>query len=262
MKMSGELSSHDRILRAAKRLFAQNGYENTSTVAIAREAGTSESQLMKHFGSKQGLLVAIFDRGWISMNERIKTINHASPAERLLNVLKAISVELENDPELKVLSALESRRVRKDSNEVVLTRGSHQYRELLDRILDSYRNPARNLAPRSAQQLPQGLLPLRGFGIPQLVFAHESHADMMARALKLDPLEFRRRNLLREGRPHATGQIVRDARHDRALERVAERLNWTQPLDRFTAAYLTKRGVIRPILVDSAVFARRAYLGR
>ena len=96
MKMSGELSSHDRILRAAKRLFAQNGYENTSTVAIAREAGTSESQLMKHFGSKQGLLVAIFDRGWISMNERIKTINHASPADRLLNVLKAISVELEN----------------------------------------------------------------------------------------------------------------------------------------------------------------------
>ncbi|HEX8798622.1 MAG TPA: helix-turn-helix domain-containing protein, partial [Terriglobales bacterium] len=78
MKMSGELSSHDRILRAAKRLFAQNGYENTSTVAIAREAGTSESQLMKHFGSKQGLLVAIFDRGWTRMNERIKTINHCS----------------------------------------------------------------------------------------------------------------------------------------------------------------------------------------
>ena len=140
MKMSGELSSHDRILRAAKRLFAQSGYENTSTVAIAREAGTSESQLMKHFGSKQGLLVAIFDRGWASMNERIKTINHASPADRLLNVLKAISVELENDPELKVLSALESRRVRKDSNEVVLTRGSHQYRELLDRILVDMQN--------------------------------------------------------------------------------------------------------------------------
>ena len=140
MKMSGELSSHDRILRAAKRLFAQSGYENTSTVAIAREAGTSESQLMKHFGSKQGLLVAIFDRGWASMNERIKTINHDSPSDRLLNVLKAISVELENDPELKVLSALESRRVRKDSNEVVLTRGSHQYRELLDRILVDMQN--------------------------------------------------------------------------------------------------------------------------
>ena len=66
-----QLSSHDRILMAAKHLFARGGYENTSTVAIAREAGTSESQLMKHFGSKQGLLGAIFDRGWQGISERI-----------------------------------------------------------------------------------------------------------------------------------------------------------------------------------------------
>lgn len=136
MKTSAELSSHDRILRAAKQLFAQNGYENTSTVAIAREAGTSESQLMKHFGSKQGLLTAILERGWTKMSERIKAItSFSSPADRLLAVLEAISIELENDPELKVLSALEARRIRKDSNEVVLTRGSYQYRELLDHIL-------------------------------------------------------------------------------------------------------------------------------
>ena len=46
---------------------------------------------------------------------------------------------------------------------------------------------------------------LRGFGIPQLVWAYESHTDMMARELGIDPIEFRRRNLLREGRPQATG---------------------------------------------------------
>jgi CO/xanthine dehydrogenase Mo-binding subunit len=62
---------------------------------------------------------------------------------------------------------------------------------------------------------------LRGFGIPQLVWAYESHTDMIARALKMDPLEFRRKNILREGRPHATGQILENAKHERALERVA-----------------------------------------
>ena len=79
-KSTSTLSSHDRILSSAKQLFAQNGFENTSTVAIAREAGTSESQLMKHFGSKQGLLVAIFDRGWNSIGERIQAVHHSSPA--------------------------------------------------------------------------------------------------------------------------------------------------------------------------------------
>ncbi len=36
--------------------------------------------------------------------------------------------------------------------------------------------------------------------------------------------------------------------------------DWTQPLDRFTAAYLAKQGVAQPIPVDQAEFARRAFL--
>ena len=134
------LSSHDRILLAAKRLFAENGYENTSTVAIARDAGTSESQLMKHFGSKQGLLVAIFDRGWASINERIKAIPNGSPADRMLAVFEAITIELENDPEQKTLTMLEARRVRKDSTSVLMGQGTHQFREMLDRILQDMRS--------------------------------------------------------------------------------------------------------------------------
>jgi CO/xanthine dehydrogenase Mo-binding subunit len=84
---------------------------------------------------------------------------------------------------------------------------------------------------------------LRGFGIPQLVWAYESHTDMIARALKLDPVAFRRKNLLREGRPHATGQIVQDAKLEAVLDRVAERLNWGKPLDRGTGAVRRGRGI-------------------
>ena len=84
---------------------------------------------------------------------------------------------------------------------------------------------------------------LRGFGIPQLVWAYESHTDMIARALGLDPVEFRRRNILREGRPHATGQILENAKHEAALARVAERLSWGKPFDRGAAMLRRGRGV-------------------
>src|ERR1700735_1332836 len=117
-------SSHDRILFAGKRLFARNGYENTSTVAIAREAGTSESQLMKHFGSKQGLLAAILDRGWANTIKRVEgTQSRHSPADRLVAAIEAMVVELENDLELKELVTLEACRVRKDNRDVVMSRG-------------------------------------------------------------------------------------------------------------------------------------------
>ncbi|MGC2111330.1 MAG: TetR/AcrR family transcriptional regulator [Candidatus Korobacteraceae bacterium] len=130
------VSSHDRILQSAKRLFARNGYENTSTVAIAREAGTSESQLMKHFGSKQGLLSAIFDRGWASIAERVEsTQGTTSPADRLFEVLQAMVIELEHDADLKELIALEARRVRKDNRDVLVGQGFQQFADVVDRLL-------------------------------------------------------------------------------------------------------------------------------
>ena len=69
---------------------------------------------------------------------------------------------------------------------------------------------------------------LRGFGVPQLVWAYEGHTDMMARALKIDPVEFRRKNLPREGRPHATGQILKDHPVEKVMDKVLERMEWSQ----------------------------------
>jgi TetR/AcrR family transcriptional repressor of uid operon len=130
------LSSHDRILMAGKHLFAHNGYENTSTVAISREAGTSESQMMKHFGSKQGLLTAIFDRGWIAIAERIQAAQkNVSLHERLLGVLEAVAIELENDADLKEIMMLEAWRVRKDNRDVLLTQGFQRFADVVDGIL-------------------------------------------------------------------------------------------------------------------------------
>ncbi|MGB8578289.1 MAG: xanthine dehydrogenase family protein molybdopterin-binding subunit [Pseudolabrys sp.] len=84
---------------------------------------------------------------------------------------------------------------------------------------------------------------LRGFGVPQLVWAYESHTDMIARALKRDPLEFRKQNLLRDGRPQATGTILKDTAIEKVLDRIAERLNWKQPFDRGKGVVRRGRGL-------------------
>ena len=84
---------------------------------------------------------------------------------------------------------------------------------------------------------------LRGFGIPQLVWAYESHTDMVARELGIDPLEFRRRNLLREGRPQATGTRVQDAAIEKVLERTAALIDWHKPLDKGSGTMRRGRGI-------------------
>jgi CO/xanthine dehydrogenase Mo-binding subunit len=49
---------------------------------------------------------------------------------------------------------------------------------------------------------------MRGFGVPQMAFAHESQMDLLARALKMDPLEIRLKNALAAGSETATGQTL------------------------------------------------------
>jgi CO/xanthine dehydrogenase Mo-binding subunit len=52
---------------------------------------------------------------------------------------------------------------------------------------------------------------MRGFGVPQVVFAHESQMDILAETVKLDPFEIRLRNGLKPGGLTATGQRLGDS---------------------------------------------------
>lgn len=129
-------SSHDRILSAAKRLFSSRGYESTSTIMIARAAGTSESQLVKHFGSKDGLLEAIFNQGWHDMADLFTVVDQATtPTEKLRLVVKQTLAGLERDPELKELMLLEARRVRRQGHGVLMTAGFIEFTKRVDAIL-------------------------------------------------------------------------------------------------------------------------------
>jgi len=134
---STELSSHDRILQSGRELFAEDGYENTTTSAIARKAGTSESQLIKHFGSKEGLLEAIYDEAWRRMALGLRHVQetHSSPLDRLRALTELMIGALERDKEISTLMLLEGRRIRKHGHKVLLTRGFQQVLGVIDGVL-------------------------------------------------------------------------------------------------------------------------------
>jgi AcrR family transcriptional regulator len=118
-------SSRERLLTAAKRLFALQGYEQTATSAIAREAGTSESQLMRYFGGKVGLLEAIFDATWTQLNEKIDVVlaEPAGPRHQIETVLETLTASFARDPDLATLLLFEGRKLRGGDERVRLSQG-------------------------------------------------------------------------------------------------------------------------------------------
>src|SRR5258708_34539030 len=130
-------SSRARLIAAGKSQFARVGYEQTSTAAIARRAGTSESQLVRSFEGKAGLLQAIFDESWQPLNERALALIGAAINARdaILGVVSAFVHTFAQDPELAFLFLFEGRRLRGTKHEVILSKGFLAFEELTRELI-------------------------------------------------------------------------------------------------------------------------------
>jgi CO/xanthine dehydrogenase Mo-binding subunit len=93
-----------------------------------------------------------------------------------------------------------------------------------------YRVPHASIDVRSVytNTLPAGHM--RAPADVQTVFAWESHVDMMARELQIDPLELRLRNAVGPGDAALAGEAFRDVRSRDVLETLARESAWGQPL--------------------------------
>jgi carbon-monoxide dehydrogenase large subunit len=69
----------------------------------------------------------------------------------------------------------------------------------------------------------------RSPGEPQMVFAGESHMDMIARELGMDPADLRRKNLLRDGDHLANGHHLEHVRASDTLEAALKASHYAEP---------------------------------
>lgn len=79
----------EKILHTALTLFAEKGYDSTSTSKVAKLAGVSEGLIFRHFKNKEGLLHAIMQMG----KERIYALylpilKLSDPKEKLKSILE------------------------------------------------------------------------------------------------------------------------------------------------------------------------------
>ncbi len=77
-----------------------------------------------------------------------------------------------------------------------------------------------NTVPRGHSRAP---------GSPQATFAVESHTDSIAREIGMDPLEFRRKNVLHDGDTDPSGKAWQEIKAEETLNAAAEAIDWGSP---------------------------------
>ncbi|MEJ2200328.1 MAG: TetR family transcriptional regulator, partial [Desulfuromonadaceae bacterium] len=80
----GQPDTKERILDAAEELFARQGFHATSLRAITGGAQVNLAAVNYHFGSKDGLLEAVFSRRLTPLNQerqrRLEAVREAARA--------------------------------------------------------------------------------------------------------------------------------------------------------------------------------------
>jgi AcrR family transcriptional regulator len=111
-----ETETRSRILHAAEQLFAQRGFDGTTTRDLAQTVGVAEGTLFRHFPNKKAILTEVVTQGWVEiltdlLTELSEMGSYKAVAKvlqhRMLNLhknaarLKVCFVEAQLHPELQ-----------------------------------------------------------------------------------------------------------------------------------------------------------------
>lgn len=122
----------EAILRAATRVFAQNGYFNSKVADIARAAGVADGTVYLYFKSKEEILRSIFERGVSeAIAEGRQQLTELGDARAKLRRIAQLHLErLGSDRDLAVVFQVELRGTTKFMEEFSAT-GFAEYLRLI-----------------------------------------------------------------------------------------------------------------------------------
>ncbi len=113
--------SREAVLDAAEHLMANEGYEAASVAALVDEAGVPPSSIYHYFGSKEGVLLAVMERGAQRFFEALPDIDRrvGSQTDHLQALVETVAATLESRPDfLRILVVMAAQPVASGEGEV------------------------------------------------------------------------------------------------------------------------------------------------
>lgn len=99
----------DRVLKTAQRLFANRGYDATTTKDLATQAGIAEGTLFRHFENKKAILVEVATEGWVEiLTDLLTELSEMGSYKAVAQVMKRRMFRLHENEELLRVCFLEA----------------------------------------------------------------------------------------------------------------------------------------------------------
>jgi AcrR family transcriptional regulator len=128
---TGRPSKRQLIIETAERLFAEHGYDATSTARIATEAGVPSGLVFYHFATKLDLLLAVVQERPAPSEVLRSAARGRTVRRRLRAIVAAMAEELENDRAARIIVFREAQ-----GRPEIASRAAELFAEATDTIAD------------------------------------------------------------------------------------------------------------------------------
>lgn len=128
---------HQKIIDAAVKVIAHNGYHQAQVAKIAREAGIADGTIYLYFKNKEDILISVFHEKMGLFIKKIeeKIEEKQTAKEKLLLLISLHFSQLQDNYDLALLTQLELRQTNKELRMKINT-VLHPYLKLIDDILE------------------------------------------------------------------------------------------------------------------------------
>ncbi|NDJ18368.1 TetR/AcrR family transcriptional regulator [Myxacorys almedinensis] len=175
-----EDQTRTRILKAALKLFAHQGYDGATTRDLAEKAGVAEGTLFRHFTNKKAILIEVATQGWIEiLTDLLTELSEMGSYKAVAQVMRRRMMNLHQNADLFKVCFMEAQfhpdlrdRIEKDVVEKMMGVAEAFFQTAMDQGI------YRPMNPKMVARVFLGMFTIAGFSQDTIMVPGSSPHEM------------------------------------------------------------------------------------
>ena len=135
MKQNSE--KYQRIMEAAVRVFAEQGFYQSTVAQVAKEAGVADGTIYLYFKNKDDILVQFYEYKTKQVFDRFREAvdQNTTALGKLRNLIRTHLEEFQKDPNMAIVYQVETHQQRRLAQEPIKAM-SKMYRDIISEVVE------------------------------------------------------------------------------------------------------------------------------
>jgi len=179
-EISKEQETQAKVLKAAQKLFARQGYGATTTKELAKAAGVAEGTLFRHFKNKKAILIEVATQGWTEiLTDLLTELSEMASYKAIAQVMRKRMLHLRTNSDMLRVCFMEAQfhpelrdRIQTDVIEKMTDVAEAFFQTAMER------GEYRPMNPRIVARIFLGMFTVAGFSQSTLTNDPQSHLEL------------------------------------------------------------------------------------